>query len=159
MKILVLSDTHGRSRNARKVINREKPFDARFHLGDIEGGEEEIAALAGVPTYMVAGNCDTWSSLPQEAEVVLGGVRFMLTHGHRYWVSASLKELKTKARKNRCDVVLFGHTHRPVEDLSDPSLMVLNPGSLSFPRQADGKPTYMVLTVENGRCLPELRRC
>ena len=157
MKIVVISDTHGKNRNAEKVILRERPFDILFHLGDIEGGEEKICRTAGVPCYIVAGNCDIWSSLPEVITVTLEGVTFLLTHGHHLGVSSgSFRKLRTLAGENGCTVALFGHTHCPAEDLSDPRLMILNPGSVSLPRQYGNRPSYMVLTVENGVCTPRL---
>ena len=47
MKILVISDTHGKHDLLRKVINKEKPFDLLLHAGDVEGGEDLIKELAG----------------------------------------------------------------------------------------------------------------
>ena len=45
---------------------------------------------------------------------------------------------------------MFGHTHRPYLSQEE-GLTVLNPGSLSFPRQDGRKPTYMLMEIdENG---------
>ena len=38
MKILIVSDTHGRHRNLEEVLDREGPIDMLVHLGDVEGG-------------------------------------------------------------------------------------------------------------------------
>ena len=46
MKILIVSDTHGRHRNLEEVLDREGPIDMLVHLGDVEGGEDYICALA-----------------------------------------------------------------------------------------------------------------
>lgn len=37
MKILIVSDTHGRHRNLEEVLDREGPIDMLVHLGDVEG--------------------------------------------------------------------------------------------------------------------------
>ena len=46
MKILVMSDSHGRSDGMRKAIRREAPLDAIIHLGDLQGGEHLLPGLA-----------------------------------------------------------------------------------------------------------------
>ena len=43
-------------------------------------------------------------------------------------------------------VLLFGHTHRPLVD-NDGALLVLNPGAAGDPLH----PTCGILTIENGR--------
>ncbi|MCD7737399.1 MAG: metallophosphoesterase family protein, partial [Lachnospiraceae bacterium] len=46
----------------------------------------------------------------------------------------------------------FGHTHRPFIDESDPELTILNPGSLSFPRQEGHRPSYILMeTAQEGK--------
>ena len=46
MKVLIVSDTHGRDENLEIAINREAPFDMLVHCGDVEGREIFIEALA-----------------------------------------------------------------------------------------------------------------
>ena len=46
MKVLIVSDTHGRDENLEIAINREAPFDMLVHCGDVEGREFYIEALA-----------------------------------------------------------------------------------------------------------------
>ncbi len=84
MKVLVVSDTHGKSTVLEQVMEMERPFDILIHCGDVEGEEDYIRALAGVPAYMVAGNNDFFSDLDKEMVIELGGVRIMITHGHYY---------------------------------------------------------------------------
>ena len=42
---------------------------------------------------------------------------------------------------------MFGHTHVPLIDLSD-SIWVINPGSISFPRQRERIPTYIIMDID-----------
>ena len=44
------------------------------------------------------------------------------------------------------DIVLFGHTHRPVAEKRG-NLWIVNPGSLTYPRQMGRKPSYAMLTI------------
>lgn len=58
MKALIVSDTHGSHRNLERVIEKEQPLDLLIHLGDVEGGEDYIEAIADCPVHVVAGNND-----------------------------------------------------------------------------------------------------
>lgn len=42
MKILIVSDTHRKDDNLKKVIEQVKPIDMFIHLGDSEGSEQFI---------------------------------------------------------------------------------------------------------------------
>ena len=35
MKVLIVSDTHGREDNLEKVLEKESPIDAMVHLGEV----------------------------------------------------------------------------------------------------------------------------
>jgi hypothetical protein len=156
MKVLIVSDTHGREENLEKAIAQNAPLDYVIHLGDSESGETRIRALTDCPVYMVAGNCDFFTSLPTTAVITIGGHRILITHGHYYYVSVGVRDLVEEAKANNCDIAMFGHTHRPLLDQSDPDVTVVNPGSLSFPRQPDRRPSYMIMTIEEG-CPPKYR--
>ena len=56
-----------------------------------------------------------------------------------------------------CDVVMFGHTHVPlIKEKKD--MLLLNPGSISLPRQSGREKTYIVLRAgEKGMLIPELK--
>lgn len=150
MKILIVSDTHGKDTNLENVLDIEKPIDMLIHLGDIEGSEEYIEVIAECPCEMVAGNNDFFSSLPRELEIEIDGYRALLTHGHYYYVSLGKETLVTEGISREKDIVMFGHTHRPYLEISE-NLVILNPGSLSYPRQEGKKCTYIIMeTDENG---------
>ena len=145
MKLLVVSDTHGEEKNLIRAIKKEKPFDALLHLGDSETTRDHIQQLCGCPVYVVAGNCDYFSGLKPVQYVDLGGHRLMLAHGHRHSVRESEKYLADEARANGCDIALYGHLHIPSINCMPDGMWVLNPGSLSYPRQAGRQPSYMVV--------------
>ena len=44
-RILVISDSHGRDANIRRVLKREGPFDRLCHLGDAQCTQEEMEKL------------------------------------------------------------------------------------------------------------------
>ena len=157
MKILVISDTHGRHGNFDKMLEREGQPDMLIHLGDVEEGEDYIRAVMECPVYMVAGNNDFWSDLPREAEVRIADQKVMLTHGHAYYVSMGTERLALAASSGGAQAVFYGHTHRPIVEWNS-GILVANPGSLSYPRQSDRRPSYIVIEVEKNEMLrPEIR--
>ncbi len=151
MKVLIVSDTHSNEENLGKVLKKEGMPDALIHLGDSESGEGAIRGLVTCPVHMVAGNCDFFSNLPITQVIDLNGHRLLITHGHYYYVTVGIRDLAEEAKANGCDIAMFGHTHRPFADQSDPELTILNPGSLSFPRQEGRRPSYIIMTLEPGQ--------
>ncbi len=150
MKILVVSDTHRRDDNLRLVIEKYKPLDMLIHLGDAEGSEMFIADWVnpGCRMEMVLGNNDFFSMLDKEREIELGRHRVLLTHGHYYGVSIGPEGLADEARSRGCDIAMFGHTHKPYHNVIG-GVLVLNPGSLSYPRQEGRLPAYMLVNVDD----------
>lgn len=147
MKILIVSDTHGHERNLEKVLERVSPIDQLIHLGDVEGHEDYIEVLAECPVHMVSGNNDFFSDLPREEEFWLGKYHVLITHGHYYGVSMGTERLKEEAAARKIDIVMYGHTHRPEIDLTE-GVTVLNPGSISYPRQWGRKPSYLIMEID-----------
>ena len=52
-----------------------------------------------------------------------------------------------EGRLRGADLVMFGHTHRPFF-LQKDGMTILNPGSLSFPRQEGRRGSYMIMEVD-----------
>ena len=156
MKVLIVSDTHGRHGNFDRALEEVGKIDALIHLGDVEGGEEYIKAMVDCPVYMVAGNNDFFLDLPSEELFLLSGRRVLITHGHQYLVSMGPERLKEEARARQVDVVMFGHTHQPYLEM-DWDVTVLNPGSLSYPRQQGRCPSYITMEEnEKGELIFEI---
>lgn len=150
MKVLIVSDTHGKDEKLEEAVMRETPFDYLIHCGDVEGREFYIEALAECPCTIVSGNNDFFSDLPRESEIELGGRRIMVTHGHYYGVSMDVYGLVDEAKSRNIQIAMFGHTHKPMAELRD-GVLVINPGSLSYPRQEGRKPSYAVMEIEEGK--------
>lgn len=149
MKILLVSDTHGREGALEEALEIEKP-DFMCHMGDVEGSEDYIREIAHCPIAMVAGNNDFFSDLNNEVMFELQGFKIWMTHGHYYYVSLGTERLRTEGRERGADIVLFGHTHRPYLEM-DQDIILANPGSLVYPRQEKRRPSYMVLNLERGK--------
>lgn len=150
MKILIVSDTHRQNENYLKVIKEVAPVDLVIHCGDIEGSEDLIEESAGCPVEMVMGNNDFFSTLPKEKELTIGPYKVLLTHGHYYYVSSNNEVIKEEAKARGFDIVMYGHTHRPVIEM-EKDITAINPGSLSYPRQDGRRPSYIIMDVEPGQ--------
>lgn len=156
-KYLVFSDSHGRNEKMLEIIARHKDnLEGLFFLGDIESGEDRLRASVSGPTYIVRGNCDWSSQAPQFQVVNLHGHAIAMTHGHRQHVNMGVDMLKYWAMEKGADIVMYGHTHVPFLEQSS-SMTVLNPGSISRPRQSDFIPTYAVIEfLDNGEVQVEM---
>ena len=148
MRVLIVSDTHRHEENLEIVLQREKNLDMLIHLGDSEGSEDYIRTIAECPCYIVKGNNDYFSDLNRDIKMTIGKYRVLLTHGHHYYVSLGTETIISEGRAQDMDIVMFGHTHRPLVDIRE-DITVLNPGSLSYPRQEGRIPTYIMMTIDD----------
>ncbi len=151
MRVLVLSDSHGRNENIEKAIIKAKKtgkIDLMIHLGDVGYDYLSVERMAGVPTYMVAGNNDYGGFLRDMSVIYIGGHRVLLTHGHRQNVHFGLERLGYLALESDCDIAMYGHTHVPFLEEED-EVTFLNPGSISLPRQSGYKRTFAIMEVDD----------
>lgn len=148
MRILIVSDTHKHLGNLEYVIQKVGEIDLLIHLGDAEGDEDYIEAIASCPLEIVAGNNDFFSRLDREKEIMLGKYKVLLTHGHYYYVTVGTEQIKKEAKARGMDIVMFGHTHRPCIEQED-EITILNPGSISYPRQSGRKPSYILMEIDD----------
>ena len=147
MKILIISDTHRKNENYLRIVEKLGSLDMVIHLGDVEGSEYTIQEAVSCPVEMVAGNNDFFSDLASEKIFRIGKYNVMITHGHRYYIGMGNEMLKREAVAQGADIVMYGHTHRPVIDIS-PNIIAINPGSLSYPRQENKKPSYIIMETD-----------
>ncbi len=147
MKVLVVSDTHKKNDAYFEVLRLEQP-DMVIHCGDAEGSEYALTEAADCPVHIVLGNNDFFSRLPRELELEIGPYKVWVTHGHNYFVYMDNEYLKREARERGMDVVLYGHTHRPLIDKKG-GVTAVNPGSLSYPRQANHRPSYALMELDD----------
>ncbi len=151
MKILVFSDSHGRTLDMYGLIETEAP-DAVIHLGDhYEDACDLRRSYPNMPVYAVRGNNDFEPDAPLFSVIAPEGVRMYLTHGHRDRVGWSDTGLvSAHAADNGCTLALYGHTHLR-NDVTEGGVRVMNPGSISMPRS--GRASCIRLTVQGGRLL------
>ncbi|WMC93660.1 metallophosphoesterase family protein [Kineothrix sp. MB12-C1] len=148
MRVLIISDTHRQNANYLKVLEQVRPIDMVVHCGDVEGSEYMICESAGCQVEMVTGNNDFFSDLPREREFQIGNYHVWLTHGHNYHVSMGCQIIKEEALARGADIVMYGHTHRPLIDMSG-KVIAINPGSLSYPRQEGKRPSYIIMELDD----------
>lgn len=145
MRYGILSDTHGK-------LHPEIPgifagVEEIFHAGDVGTLRvlEELEAVA--PVVAVRGNMDyppLVDRLPERQTLVREGKRIVLVHGHRTR-AAKPAELLVATSDERPDVVIFGHTHKPLHEILD-GVVFFNPGAAGKPRFGS-KPTVGFLEI------------
>lgn len=129
MKILVFSDTHGNFRDMNEAITKHRDCEIIVHCGDGQEQAEDIKlAYPDKMVINVRGNCDWCSQLDTTQYFSLFNKKIMVTHGHCYNVKYTLDNLIAQAKKEHCDIVCFGHTHKATNEYID-GIYVFNPGS------------------------------
>jgi len=146
----LISDTHGLLRP--DVHTAFAGVELILHAGDVGGDEilDELELIA--PVRAVYGNTDA-PGQPRLADAIdlsIGGVSVHVSHGHEIGSPVAAKMLERYA----ADVVVFGHTHRPLIARAGDRL-VLNPGAAG-PRRFDIMPSVARLTIRDGRADAEL---
>ncbi len=154
MRILVLSDSHGRVAEIEKAIEAQKDAKNVFFLGDCVRDVEDLPFIYPDRTfYIVSGNCDYASMYKSSDTVVIEGKKILFTHGHMYSVKSGLGSLRSKAKAEGIDLVLYGHTHIAATEYAD-GVYFVNPGSLCSGRE--GGTGYAVIDIENNGIMPIL---
>lgn len=153
MLIGVISDTHRYNWVIGEAVEKMGDVDMIIHLGDNVQDVEEIAKHFKGRIIGVKGNCDSSKTVPAEIIEIIGGKRFLITHGHKYDVKNTMTRLKFKALEADADVVLFGHTHVSGIAFEDGKWFV-NPGSPAVPR--DGFFSVAVVLLEGDSIKPSI---
>ena len=131
MKILVLSDIHGCSNTAQKIIAANDDAKHVIFLGDGINTLMQIESFFPEKSfYCVAGNCD-FVTATDENFLSFGGKNIFFTHGHKYYVKQNrdLSMLKERAKLLGADIALYGHTHVQNKE-KDGNLYLMNPGAV-----------------------------
>lgn len=146
----LISDTHGLVRP--DVFLAFEGVDEIFHAGDV-GGRDVLTILAKIaPVRAVFGNTD----LPDDPGLcrhfadTVGGVTVHVSHGHELGSPTPEKLLE----RYDADVLVYGHTHRPLVQTSGRRLVV-NPGAAG-PRRFHLMPSVARLTIRGGVASAEI---
>jgi putative phosphoesterase len=147
MRIGVISDTHGLLRPEVFEVFRE--VDHIVHGGDV-GPPDILRRLETIaPVTAVYGNTDgreIRSRLPQVARIGLDGFTIVVTHGDQF---GSPTPDKLQAAFPEAEIIVFGHTHRPLLTLVDVVVTVMNPGGAG-PRRFALPASVGILELEPG---------
>ncbi|MGW5055308.1 metallophosphoesterase family protein [Actinokineospora sp. NPDC004072] len=132
MRVVVLSDTHAprRWRGCPPAVAAHlRDADLILHAGDVCTADvlDELSAYA--PVHAVLGNNDgpdvaAWGA-PETLELTIGGLRVAMIHDSG---PAAGRPARLHRRFPTADVVVFGHSHIPM-DTTTPDLRIFNPGS------------------------------
>src|ERR1700680_2881906 len=146
----LISDTHGLIRP--RIHDVLTGVELILHAGDVGGSAilDELRLIA--PVRAVFGNTDPPGEPGLEAEIVIevGGLRVHVSHGHEVGSPTPVK----LATRYDADVVIYGHTHRPLVTRHDGRLFV-NPGAAG-PKRFTISPNVGRLTIANGKAEVEI---
>lgn len=155
MRIGVVGDSHGDKVALERVAMCLVDVDLIMHTGDYFKDAHYLEMKTGKRVVAVYGNCDGPSEMHAEHIAIYNGVRFLLTHGHRYNVKYDLNGLYYKALEVEAAVVVFGHTHTPLIAECE-GVQFMNPGSIHHPRGTMNR-TYGIIELdETGKTVPKL---
>jgi putative phosphoesterase len=147
VRLGIISDTHGLLRP--EVFDVFKEVDHILHAGDV-GPPEILTDLEAIaPVTAVYGNTDGWdlrARLPQVASIRLEGFDIVVTHGDQL---GSPTPEKLNAAFPEAEIIVFGHTHRPLLTLVDVVVTVMNPGGAG-PQRFDLPPSVGIMELEPG---------
>jgi hypothetical protein len=147
VRLGVISDTHGMLRP--QVFDVFREVDHILHGGDVGKWDLIIELQALAPVTAVYGNSDDLgikAKLPQVAEIELEGFQIVVTHGDQVGTPtpAKLHDAFPDA-----EIIVYGHSHRPLLELVDKTVTVMNPGGAGAPRFGI-PPSVGILELEPG---------
>ena len=151
IRIGVIADTHGLF--DRAILRHFQGVDHILHAGDI-GDPSVISKLEKLaPVTAVSGNVDGYerSGFPPETVLELGGKRVAIRH-IVYEGGKLTDEGKAFLDRERPDVCIFGHTHKPKAEWIG-STLLFNPGSAG-PKRFKLPRGVGLLTIANGTITP-----
>lgn len=153
MRVAVLADTHLRSSNLARLpveaVRAAEEADLLLHAGDVVSPDAlEVLGQLG-PVHAVLGNNDRELTgvLPESLVLDLAGVTVAVVHdtGRREGRAARLHR-----RFPSAGVVVFGHSHVPVDEVGLSGQVLFNPGSPTQ-RRAQPRCSFGLLDLEDGR--------
>lgn len=156
MNILVISDFHVPDRNIgipNEFVEILQPgkLDKILCLGNLGSDEalnylktlcKDVVCIRGDNDYGLAGE------YPETSVITINGVKIGMIHGHQVLPWGDVERLASYARDMNVDVLLSGHTHKPVV-FSYGNRLFLNPGSATgaySPLSAYSIPSFMLLS-------------
>lgn len=156
MLVVLLADTHVPDGAAHRrlpdaVLAAAERADLVLHAGDVTGPTllAELGELA--PTVAVLGNNDhaLVGELPERAELDLDGVRVAMVHDSG---ASTRRGERLRGWFPAADLVVFGHSHLPEDELGPDGQRRFNPGSPTQRRRAPWR-SFGELQIAGGRIM------
>ena len=149
----MLSDTHAPRRWRTcppRVAEHLRGADLILHAGDVCTASVLVELAQYAPVAAVLGNNDSpdvaaWGA-GETAELDLDGLRVAMIHDSG---PATGRLARMRRRFPAADLVVFGHSHIPLDASSD-SLRIFNPGSPTD-RRRQPRGTLGLLTITSGQ--------
>jgi len=132
-----------------EVLKVFEGVDHILHGGDVGTWDVVVELQALAPVTAVYGNVDGFdirARLQQVAEVELEGFTVVVTHGDQL---GSPTPAKLHAAFPGAEIIVYGHTHKPLLELVDKTVTVMNPGGAGAPRFGV-KPSVGIMELEPG---------
>ena len=153
-QVVVLADTHIRPGSPRRlpaaVYEALAEADLVLHAGDVVTRAllEELAGFA--PTVAVLGNNDgeLVGQLPEERLLTVEGLRIGMVHDSG---ARKGREGRLRRRFPTADLVVFGHSHIPLDASGLDGQRLFNPGSPTELRSHSPGLGFGRLRVDDGR--------
>jgi len=161
----LISDTHIPSRTSEipeVIMNdfKKRNVDYVFHLGDftsIEAYNQLLNLFGKEKVIGILGNMDVGeirNILPETMELNLFGHKIFLTHGMG-GPNIVIKRLNKHFDLSKYDIIIFGHVHRPYNEIWRDGKLYLNPGTPTDKRFTDIN-SYGYLRISKDNVDPEI---
>lgn len=156
MKCLCFSDSHGSTLGIKRALDTHPDAEVIFFLGDGLSDIEIFIRDRSRAFLAVRGNCDRDFTLgdltvKKTDSINIEGRRIVFTHGDLYGVKYGLDGVKKLAYDTNADIVLFGHTHQPLEEYvstDESGFYLFNPGSIG-----GYTPSYGIINISESGIL------
>ncbi|MHA1149797.1 MAG: metallophosphoesterase family protein [Promethearchaeota archaeon] len=161
----LLSDTHIPSRVPKippHIIDdfKKRDIDYLFHLGDFteinslkylynEFGKENVIAIHGNMD-----GAELKNVLPETLELELYDKKIFLTHGQG-GPNMIIRRLNKLYNLAKYDIIIFGHVHRPYNEVWKDGKLYLNPGTPTDKRFTNIN-SYGYLLASKEKFIPEI---
>lgn len=152
VRVVVVSDTHSPRRWKScppRVAEHLRDADVILHAGDVCTADvlDELAEFA--PVHVVLGNNDgpdvaAWGA-PETLQIDLDGLLVAMIHDSG---QATGRTARMRRRFPDADLVVFGHSHIPLDQAGD-GVRIFNPGSPTD-RRRQPQGTIGILDIQDG---------
>ncbi len=142
MKIAIIGDIHFPDRaddlptDFLTRIKEEKP-DLLIYTGDLTSEKTlEVLKSLEIPLVIVEGNVD-YLSFPKKEIIERDWAKILVFHSTEVYPRGDLEKIYKIAKKENCNVVIFGHTHLPLFTFWK-DIFFINPGSATGAYSGEG---------------------